>query len=45
MQKLGMIYDESEDFYHLKLSKEHPLSLHVLYRITKDRWKKFSVFG
>jgi 3-dehydroquinate dehydratase/shikimate dehydrogenase len=38
MQKLGMTYDESDDFYHPKLPKKHPLSLHVLYRIHKDQW-------
>ncbi len=39
MQKLGMINNENEDFYHPKLLRENPLSLHVLYRLTKDRWK------
>ncbi len=38
MQKLNMTHDESENFYHPKLPKEHPLSLHVLYRLIKDRW-------
>lgn len=38
MQKLGMIYDAASDFYHPKLASEHPLSLHVLYRITRLMW-------
>ena len=35
MQKLGMSHDESDNFYHPKLEKDHPLALHVLYRILK----------
>lgn len=38
MQNLGMIHDDCGDFYHPKPPKEHPLSLHVLYRMTKDSW-------
>lgn len=38
MQKLGMTHNIADDFCHSKLSKEHPLSLHVLYRITKSQW-------
>ena len=38
MQKLGMIYDAASDFHHPKLASEHPLSLHVLYRITRLLW-------
>ena len=45
MQKLGMINNGNEDCYHPKLLKEHPLSLHVLYRLTKDRWNKFNEIG
>ena len=36
MQKLNMTHDEKENFYHPKLPKEHPLSLHVLYRLIID---------
>ncbi len=35
MQKLSMIYDAASDFYHPKLASDHPLSLHVLYRLNK----------
>jgi RimJ/RimL family protein N-acetyltransferase len=35
MQKLGMSYNPADDFYHPKLPKESPLSLHVLYRLHK----------
>ncbi len=33
MEKIGMSRDLSGDFFHPKLEKNHPLSLHVLYRI------------
>ncbi len=33
MQKLGMVHDVMGDFYHPKIQKDHPLSLHVLYRL------------
>lgn len=33
MEKLGMTRDFSGDFHHTKLPKDHPLSLHFLYRI------------
>jgi RimJ/RimL family protein N-acetyltransferase len=35
MKKIGMIRDLNGDFYHPKLSLEHPLSKHVLYRLQK----------
>ena len=35
MQKLGMHHDSIDDFYHPKLNHEHPLALHVLYRLSK----------
>jgi len=38
MQKLGMVHDVMGDFYHPKMQKEHPLSLHVLYRLNKLRF-------
>lgn len=40
MQKLGMIHDAGGNFYHPKLPKEHPLSLHVLYRINRNDWQQ-----
>jgi RimJ/RimL family protein N-acetyltransferase len=33
MEKLGMTHDPRENFAHPKLPKDHPLSIHVLYRI------------
>lgn len=33
MEKLEMSHDEKDDFDHPKIPKNHPLSLHVLYRI------------
>jgi RimJ/RimL family protein N-acetyltransferase len=38
MEKLGMTHDPQENFAHTKLSKDHLLSLHVLYRITKEQF-------
>lgn len=35
MEKLGMRHSAAEDFHHPKLPLDHPLSLHVLYRIKK----------
>lgn len=40
MEKLGMKRDETGDFHHPLLPHDHPLSLHVLYRITKEDWLK-----
>jgi 3-dehydroquinate dehydratase/shikimate dehydrogenase len=34
MQRLGMHHDPKDDFSHPKLPKDHPLSPHVLYRIS-----------
>lgn len=36
MEKLGMHYDEKENFAHPKLPPDHNLSLHVLYRLKKE---------
>lgn len=38
MQRLGMQRDPAEDFLHPLLPKDHPLRLHVLYRLSKVRW-------
>lgn len=32
MEKIGMTYDERDDFDHPKLASDHPLRPHVLYR-------------
>jgi len=39
MEKLGMLRDWRGDFQHPKFPQGHPLSLHVLYRIAKDRFE------
>jgi len=36
MQKLNMRCDENENFRHPKIPKEHPISMHCLYRINKS---------
>lgn len=36
MEKIGMKRDISDNFHHPKLPSNHPLSMHVLYRITKN---------
>ena len=38
MEKLGMTCDRGEDFLHPRLPPDHPLALHVLYRITARAW-------
>ncbi|MFN7094202.1 MAG: GNAT family N-acetyltransferase [Burkholderiales bacterium] len=40
MQKLGMVHQEQDNFFHPKLPFNHPLSLHVLYRMNKVAWLK-----
>ncbi len=39
MQKLGMVREIKGDFQHPKLAMEHPLSLHVLYKINQEQWR------
>jgi|SRR5579863_780881 len=39
LDRLGMIQDVLGDFLHPGLSIDHPLALHVLYRMTKNQWK------
>jgi 3-dehydroquinate dehydratase/shikimate dehydrogenase len=38
MVRLGMSYNPKDDFAHPKLPLDHPLSLHVLYRLTSQEW-------
>lgn len=33
MEKLGMTHDSDDDFFHPRLPQDHPLALHVLYRM------------
>lgn len=38
MQRLGMEHRPQDDFNHPALPPEHPLSRHVLYRMSRERW-------
>jgi RimJ/RimL family protein N-acetyltransferase len=38
MQKLGLKRDLNGDFAHPKLPTDHPLSQHILYRLTKENY-------
>lgn len=38
MQRLGMEHHPEDDFDHPVLPAGHPLSRHVLYRMSKQRW-------
>lgn len=38
MEKIGMLRDHEGDFYHPKVPYDHPLRLHVLYRMTKVQY-------
>jgi RimJ/RimL family protein N-acetyltransferase len=40
MEKIGLHHDVKDDFYHPKLSRDHPLCRHVLYRISKLGYAK-----
>lgn len=38
MERIGLKRDVKSDFFHPKLPADHPLSLHVLYRATKQEY-------
>lgn len=38
MERLGMKHNPSENFHHPKLPGNHPLSLRVLYRLSRSDW-------
>lgn len=40
MERIGMHHNPKDDFDNPKLSQEHRLCRHVLYRISKTDWKK-----
>jgi 3-dehydroquinate dehydratase/shikimate dehydrogenase len=40
MEKLGMKHDPQDDFEHPKVSENHPLRPHVLYRLKNPKLKK-----
>ena len=39
MERLGMTRDPNDDFEHPSLPPGHPLRPHVLYRLSRDRWR------
>lgn len=39
MTRIGLAYEPAEDFHHPLLFPSHPLSAHVLYRITREEWR------
>lgn len=39
MERLGMTHNPADDFAHPRLPADHPLSKHVLYRITKKQYQ------
>ncbi|MEX0810247.1 MAG: GNAT family N-acetyltransferase [Dongiaceae bacterium] len=39
MTRIGLTHDPGEDFHHPLLFESHPLSAHVLYRITREAWR------
>jgi RimJ/RimL family protein N-acetyltransferase len=40
MQRLGMVHDQGQDFLHPNVAEGHHLRLHVLYRLTAQRWRE-----
>lgn len=42
MQRLGMTHDPAYDFAHPSLPADHPLSHHVLYRLSPERWLAYA---
>ena len=40
MEKLGMTHDPAEDFLHPRLPADHKLSRHVLYRLSREDWRR-----
>ena len=42
MEKIGLVYQPSEDFNHPRLPAGHPLQRHVLYRLRRSDWRSRS---
>ena len=40
MEKLEMTHNKADDFKHPRLAENHRLSDHVLYRLSRHRWRK-----
>lgn len=38
MERLGMHRDLHGDFYHTALPKDHPMALHILYRLSRQEY-------
>jgi RimJ/RimL family protein N-acetyltransferase len=39
MERIGMTYDPTADFLHPRLPVGHPLRPHVVYRLSRERWR------
>ncbi|KTD39245.1 acetyltransferase [Legionella nautarum] len=39
MEKIGLTRQEKDDFDNPRLTLDHPLSKHVLYRLTQIQWR------
>ncbi len=39
MEKIGMQHDPADDFDHPSLPADSPLRRHVLYRLSRDKWR------
>ena len=39
MKRLAMTHDPADDFNHPQIARGNPLSRHVLYRISAERWR------
>jgi RimJ/RimL family protein N-acetyltransferase len=42
MEKLGMTHESRDDFEHPKLPEGHALRDHVLYRLSRSKWRRMS---
>ncbi|GAA3760664.1 GNAT family N-acetyltransferase [Salinactinospora qingdaonensis] len=40
MRRLGMTHDPADDFRHPSIEPDHPLAPHVLYRLSRSRWRE-----
>ena len=40
MERLGMHHDPADDFDNPRIPTGHPMSRHVLYRLTADEWRR-----
>jgi RimJ/RimL family protein N-acetyltransferase len=40
MQRLGMSHDPRDDFDHPRVPAGHPLRRHILYRLTREDWRR-----